>query len=94
MPFTLDAWNLPEAPMPKGRVCAHPGCTTILNCWNREATCSLHTPKDESLSYCGYTMIVCPGCGEVLIKKPGRKSDLCRRCARKPDQMILVEEQA
>ena len=39
----------PRPTSPRGRVCAHDGCTTILSVYNHSAFCCLHGPEDAEV---------------------------------------------
>jgi hypothetical protein len=41
-PTGREGWGRESA----GRVCNHPGCSTILSTYNTERTCSIHTAPD------------------------------------------------
>ncbi len=54
----------PVATSPRGRVCAHEGCATILSVYNHSAFCGLHEPEDgevtEGTKQCSLCLRVLP----------------------------------
>jgi hypothetical protein len=43
MPWWVDH---PDRKKPKGRICRHRGCDTILSVYNRQEYCSIHANSD------------------------------------------------
>jgi hypothetical protein len=65
---------------PAGRVCAEPGCGTVLSVYNETDRCGLHQPEPDDI-WCGYRVVICAACGHaVAIGRSVRPSRKCGRC--------------
>lgn len=65
---------------PRGRVCAHEGCTTVLSVYNPEGHCATHRP-DTGLTYHGYSFAICTQCEEVVPAGSVSTAGRCPRCS-------------
>lgn len=62
------------------RVCAHPGCDTILSRYNPHPCCSVHdTIKDETPDPAG-CYAICRVCGPVPVRLMAEGKNVCRAC--------------
>jgi hypothetical protein len=76
----------------EGRVCAHEGCTTILNPYNPLEVCGLHEPEPDNC-YNGKPVIVCAYCGEASIgSKKHPVSRTCGHCGRVREEAMPCQQ--
>jgi hypothetical protein len=62
------------------RVCAHPGCTTVLARGNPGPYCFAHEPE-PGLSYCGKHFHICICCGDLKeLRRPHPGRVICSEC--------------
>ena len=47
---------------PRGRVCAHEGCTTPLSVYNPDEVCAAHVGDLDDMVYHGYAFMLCVEC--------------------------------
>lgn len=59
-----------------GRVCAHPGCDTVLSVYNPGRYCAAHPQSPPE-----WATGTCSECGALITRKS--KSGLCRRCVKR-----------
>ena len=71
---------------PAGRVCAHPGCSTVLSIYNPSRHCGAHQPPADMV-YNGVAFRLCE-CGAVITLKS--RSGLCRSCSHRPERFTSL----
>ena len=78
---------------PRGRVCAHEGCTTPLSVYNSEDVCAAHVGDKDDMRYLGYSFVVCKDCGEVIEKRKATTAGRCRKCSEKLNRAALARSE-